>query len=200
MDYSVFLILNCLDVFKTIKLDYLKSFGFADSELQSILKDLLERRLVAKSNDEIAISELGEREAEIFRRKLLEQCSRKDDFLKFCTAFEEVNKRFKELVTRWQLKEVGGEVVLNDHSDLEYDMVILEELDKVHAETMNIIEKMSEIFPFFKGYIQRFENALSRLRDGDLGYMADFDKQSYHTIWFELHETLLKICGMERVE
>ncbi|MCD6235712.1 MAG: hypothetical protein J7J94_01790, partial [Thaumarchaeota archaeon] len=63
-----------------------------------------------------------------------------------------------------------------------------------------ILEKLATIFPFFKKYVPRFEKALSLLMDGDLGYMADSDKQSYHTIWFELHETLLKMSGMKRVE
>lgn len=200
IDYSAFLILNYLDIFKNARLEHLKVLELADFELQLILDDLIRRGLIKKSDDEISLSDLGEREIEKYRREILEGCARKDDFLNYCAAFEEINIRFKELVTRWQLREVGGELVLNDHSDPEYDMAILEELNRVHVETINLIERMSEIFPFLRGYIRRFEFALSRLMDGDLGYMADLDKQSYHTIWFELHETLLKMCGAKRIE
>ena len=114
--------------------------------------------------------------------------------------FENVNKRFKELVTRWQLKDEGGALVPNDHSDPEYDMNIIEELNEVHKEAVKILEKISDVFPFFNRYAPRFERALRLLMEGELGYMADSDKQSYHTIWFELHETLLKMSGMKRVE
>ncbi len=200
MDHSVFLVLNYLDIFKSVEADSLKVLGLSGTELQAILEDLSERGLVKKSGELIEISELGEHEAERCRRELLENSHRKDEFLKYCVAFEEMNKRFKDLVTRWQLKEVEGELVPNDHLDPEYDMAILEGLSEVHEETVKLLRKMSEIFPFFKGYIQRFENALSRLMNGDLGYMADSDKQSYHTVWFELHETLLKMSGMKRVE
>jgi len=202
MKYSIstFLVLNYLDIFKNVGMESLKVLGLPDSELQSAINELVKKGLARKTNDAITISELGEREIENNRKVLLENCDRKDEFLEYCHMFEEINKDFKDLVTRWQLKEINGELIPNDHSDPEYDMAILECLAEIHEKTMKLLDKISEIFPFLRGYISRFEKAFSLLMSGNLGYMADPDKQSYHTIWFELHETLLRMSGMRRIE
>jgi pyruvate,orthophosphate dikinase len=197
---SSFLVLNYLDIFRDVNIESLKVLGLSDSELQLTINELTKKGFARKINDTITISELGEREIENYRRILLENCDRKDEFLEHCHMFEEINKDFKNLITRWQIKEIDGEFIPNDHSDPEYDMAILESLAEIHEKTIKLLNKMSEIFPFLRGYISRFEKAFSLLMSGSLEYMADPDKQSYHTIWFELHETLLKMSGMRRIE
>ena len=200
IDQAVFLVLNYFDVFKIADPRSLSVLGLSKDEIDSVLRALTEKGLIRKLNDEFEVSDLGEKEAARRRREMLESSGRKEEFLKYCEEFEEVNRRFKDLVTRWQLKNENGELVPNDHSDPDYDLALIEELNGIHRETVEILEKLATIFPFFKKYVPRFEKALSLLMDGDLGYMADSDKQSYHTIWFELHETLLKMSGMKRVE
>jgi len=195
-----FLVLNYFDVFKSANFESLSVLGLSKEELDTILKKFLDEGFIKKLNSEFEITELGEKEASRYRKEMLENSGKKETFLKYCEEFEEVNKRFKDLVTRWQLKNENGELVPNDHSDPEYDLALIEELNDIHQETVKILEKLARVFPFFKKYVSRFERALSLLMDGDLGYMADSDKQSYHTIWFELHETLLKMSGMKRIE
>ena len=195
-----FLVLNYFDVFKSANFESLSVLGLSKEELDSILKKFLDEGFIKKLNSEFEITELGEKEAARYRKEMLENSGKKETFLRYCEEFEEVNKRFKDLVTRWQLKNKNGELVPNDHSDPEYDLALIEELNDIHQETVKILEKLARVFPFFKKYVSRFERALSLLMDGDLGYMADSDKQSYHTIWFELHETLLKMSGMKRIE
>ena len=195
-----FLVLNYFDVFKSANFESLSVLGLSKEELDTILKKFLDEGFIKKLNSEFEITELGEKEAARYRKEMLENSGKKETFLRYCEEFEEVNKRFKDLVTRWQLKNKNGELVPNDHSDPEYDLALIEELNDIHQETVKILEKLARVFPFFKKYVSRFERALSLLMDGDLGYMADSDKQSYHTIWFELHETLLKMSGMKRIE
>ena len=200
MDQVTFLVLNYFDIFKTVSLDSLSVLGLDKEELDLALRKLLEHNLIRRLNDEFEITDLGQEEVARYRKEVLKAMDKREKFLKYCEEFEEINKRFKDLVTRWQLKNENGKLVPNDHSDPDYDLALIEELNDIHRETVEILEKLAKILTIFKKYIPRLEKALSLLMDGDLGYMADSDKQSYHTIWFELHETLLKMSGMKRVE
>ncbi|MBV9819707.1 MAG: hypothetical protein JOZ07_15350 [Solirubrobacterales bacterium] len=44
----------------------------------------------------------------------------------------------------------------------------------------------------------RRQAALDKVRDGDLDWMAKPTIDSYHAVWFELHEALLQSQGLER--
>ena len=50
----------------------------------------------------------------------------------------------------------------------------------------------------YGGYGARFAQAISRLDAGELEYFTKPIIDSYHTIWFELHEDLLSSLGIER--
>ena len=45
-----------------------------------------------------------------------------------------------------------------------------------------------------------YARALAEIRDGDHTMVAAPIKDSYHTVWFELHEDLLMLSGRERKE
>jgi len=200
MNQKIFLVLNYLDVFKTANEEALKSLGLSENELKLILKNLSQEGLIRRTNSEWIIEESGEEMIRSYRERLIRESGRSEEFMKYCEEFERLNKEFKELVTRWQLKDEGGMLVPNDHSDPDYDFKIIEKLSMVHEKTMNVLKKICEIVPAFKIYAKRLENALNLLMNGNLEYMVDKSKESYHEVWFELHESLLKISGMKRVE
>ncbi len=49
-------------------------------------------------------------------------------------AFLPLDHRVKEIVTAWQMSEVDGAPVLNDHSDAEYDAAVLERFALLHKD------------------------------------------------------------------
>ena len=200
MEWDKFVVLDYLDTFKLVDEAFIeKDTGLSRERLLNILLDLSRRGLIKKVNNQWQIEKAGEREIEKYRQKLLENSKIKNIILEYCKDFEELNKKFKELVTRWQIKEKDGVMVPNDHSDPEYDLAIIEQLRLIHEETKKLLIKISNIFPVYKRYISRFEKALKLLMDGNIEYM-DLARNSYHNIWFELHESLLKLSGMKRIE
>ena len=42
--------------------------------------------------------------------------------------------------------------------------------------------------------------ALEQAEDGDVRWVSDATIASYHTVWFELHEDLLRVTGLARRE
>jgi hypothetical protein len=192
-----FEVLDYVDIYKVVRETNLQADIQADP---SIVQDFLKRGLVKRVKDvNLQIEPPGEKTIQEHRRLVLEQGGRKDEILAYCNEFEDVNRRFKALVVRWQMRDVNGMQVVNNHTDKEYDSTIVAELGKIHEETKNVINKIAQAFPTHKRYIGRFESALNRLKDGDAKYMA-IARDSYHGIWYELHESLLKLSGKERVE
>lgn len=196
-----FLVLDYLDIFKiadepTIRDDLI----FDLNKLSYTIRSLLEMGLIEQFfGEQWKITSKGENVVSEERKVLLEKCEQKDRFIKYCGEFEVLNKEFKELVSRWQMKEEDGVLVPNDHKDPEYDFAIIEKMGIIHERNKDLIRKISDIFPFYKRFINRFEKAYERLTNGEFGYM-DRARESYHNIWFELHESLLKFSGTSRIE
>ena len=113
--------------------------------------------------------------------------------------FHAVDQAFKALVTSWQMRVVGGEEVINDHTDAAYDNAVIVRLcDDIHPPILAIVERVSAAEPRLARYGCRLAAALEALQQGDVQMMAHPLRDSYHTVWFELHEELIRLCGRDR--
>ncbi|MDQ3108180.1 MAG: MarR family transcriptional regulator, partial [Actinomycetota bacterium] len=106
----------------------------------------------------------------------------------------DVNTELLTVCTDWQLRESG----LNDHTDAAYDRSVIERLEAVDAKVQPVCADLASALERFCDYGSRFANALERVRAGERDWFAKPMIDSYHTIWFELHEDLLATLGIER--
>ncbi|OBK84113.1 hypothetical protein [Mycobacterium sp. 1165178.9] len=113
--------------------------------------------------------------------------------------FRAVNADFKRIVTDWQLKG-GPDGVPNAHDDAGYDAAVLARLDDVHARTMPIIAAAAVQLPRLSAYAAKLAAALDKVRAGETMWLTRPLIDSYHTVWFELHEELIVASGMTREE
>ena len=114
--------------------------------------------------------------------------------------FETVNHELKQLITAWQLVMVGGQSVANDHSDAAYDEKLVARLGKLHDKVVPILAALALVVPRFERYIANLQFALERAEHGERAWVSDATLASYHTVWFELHEDLLRVLGRAREE
>ena len=110
--------------------------------------------------------------------------------------FHELNAEFKSLATEWQLR--NGQP--NDHSDAAYDQSILEQVADLHPRFMPLVARAAAAAPRLSHYPARFLHALDNIQAGDHGYFLKPIIDSYHTIWFELHEDLIGLTNRSRLE
>lgn len=115
--------------------------------------------------------------------------------------FHPPNMLLKEIVTAWQVKDVNGEQVMNDHTDADYDAAVIARLKgEVHPKATPIITRLTELLPRFARYQERLDASLVNLEAGDGQYMAHPMKDSYHTVWFEMHEEMIKLARRDRAD
>jgi hypothetical protein len=108
----------------------------------------------------------------------------------FCS----VNAEFKALVTDWQLKD--GQP--NTHDDAGYDAAVLARLDDVHQRVAPVIAAVAIQLPRLSRYTVKLQTALDNIHAGQTMWLARPLIDSYHTVWFELHEELILAAGRTR--
>lgn len=114
--------------------------------------------------------------------------------------FCEHNGEFKQLVTDWQVRDVDGTQELNDHTDADYDQAIFDRLGALDAAVEPVFADAVALAPRLARYPERFAAALAAIQAGDPSFLAAPLKDSYHTVWFELHEELILLCGRTRAQ
>jgi hypothetical protein len=114
--------------------------------------------------------------------------------------FLQLNPRVLKLSSEWQVRSDGGVEVPNDHSDEAYDTAVIDRLIELHGRTRGCLKLIAECAPRFATYAPRLDACVDRLCSGDrAGFTAPL-AESYHTVWFELHQDLLLTLGLEREE
>jgi pyruvate,orthophosphate dikinase len=115
-------------------------------------------------------------------------------------SFQALDMRMKEAVQDWQLRSVAGELVPNDHSDASWDEHVFARLAEIHQEIEPRLGALAEALPRLSLYSLRLASALAAARDGDGRFVASPRVDSFHGIWFELHEDLIRLAGKTRGE
>lgn len=119
--------------------------------------------------------------------------------------FLDLNPRMLAVCTDWQVKDQAAQL-LNDHEDPAYDRAVIDRLGEIHAAVMPICAELAAMLDRFSGYGPRLDAALAKLTVGgsagpsaeDRAWFTSPTIDSYHTVWFELHEDLLATLGIDR--
>jgi hypothetical protein len=114
--------------------------------------------------------------------------------------FEALNRDLKATMTDWQTVTVAGERLPNDHRDPAYDARILDRLGRLHARAEPLLRRLEADLPRVARYRAGLEAALDRVDAGDICWVSDAGLESYHSLWFELHEELLRALGNRRAD
>lgn len=110
--------------------------------------------------------------------------------------FVGLNDELLSVCTAWQLHDD----VVNDHTDAAYDQGVVLRLVGLHDRVRPIVADLRDRLARFGGYSTRLRTALERVVEGERDWFTKPTIDSYHTVWFELHEDLLATLGLERAE
>ena len=113
--------------------------------------------------------------------------------------FRPLNERLLAIITDWQVRPTpDGSVELNDHSDPDADAAVLARLGALDDEAGPLCDELGVALARFGGYRHRLAVARRRLESGETAYLDGMRVDSYHLVWFELHEHLLATLGIPR--
>ena len=112
--------------------------------------------------------------------------------------FLPLNAELLAVCTDWQTVVVDGDHVPIDHSDAARDARVLERLDALHAATRPVLAALGGALERFSSYGDRLDRAHRHVREGRTEWIARPTVDSYHGVWFELHEHLLVTLDRDR--
>ncbi|TAK02571.1 MAG: pyruvate, phosphate dikinase [Chloroflexota bacterium] len=115
-------------------------------------------------------------------------------------AFLALDRRMKATVTAWQMREIEGEQVINDHADPAHDARVMADLAALHVDADAWLGPLVEGLPRLAAYRTRLAAANAAAQAGDGRFIASPRVDSYHSAWFELHEDLILLAGRNRAD
>jgi hypothetical protein len=112
--------------------------------------------------------------------------------------FRALNAGVLDACSRWQVRTVAGEDVVNDHTDPAYDARVVADLAGLQERAEPLLADLAGALDRYRSYGPRLRHAVDRVEAGDGRWFTKPAMPSYHTVWFELHEDLLTTLGLDR--
>jgi hypothetical protein len=113
-------------------------------------------------------------------------------------GFRALNAAVLDTCSRWQTRELGGELVVNDHRDTTYDAAVVADLARLERRARPVLSTLAASLDRYGGYGPQLRRAVERVEAGDGDWFTRPVMPSFHTVWFELHEDLLSTLGLDR--
>jgi hypothetical protein len=113
-------------------------------------------------------------------------------------GFLVLNPQVLQVCADWQVRAGTEPAALNDHLDAGYDEGVLDRLAALHEDSLPMLAELSQVLRRFAGYRRRLDRAVRLARAGGRDWVTKPLVDSYHTVWFELHEDLLATLGRRR--
>ena len=169
-------------------------------DAESLLLGLAAQGLAAHSGGPFggwSLTEAG-RNADAQRIALeLDRVGARDDVQAAYDDFVGLNTTTLNICGDWQIRSAGPPMVLNDHTDRVHDGRVLARLAAVDAEVQPLCARLGARLQRFSHYGPGLRSALERARQGEAAMVTDA-LDSYHGLWFRLHEDLLTTLGISR--
>jgi hypothetical protein len=106
-------------------------------------------------------------------------------YQRFC----ELDRELKTLVTAWQTAPGPAE-----------EWAAIQKLEDFDGRAAAMLGRLARAVPRFTGYAPRLRAAREHVEAGRRQWFSGVTCDSYHTVWWQLHEDLLIALGIERAE
>jgi DNA-binding MarR family transcriptional regulator len=112
--------------------------------------------------------------------------------------FRALNGAVLDACSRWQVREIAGTAVVNDHRDPDYDARVVGDLASLHNRVEPLCDELARALERYRPYGDQLSRAVAKVEAGERDWFTKPRLASYHTVWFELHEDLLTTLGIDR--
>lgn len=177
------------------------ALGVSATDATERARSLVEKGLAEKSFGSVRGWSLTDAGHEALEVDLSEEGKRSDAALiPLYRRFLEQNPAVLRAASDWQVRRYGGAEISNDHSDLAYDESVIRRLRQTHDRASGTLRELGKHLPRLLPYRNRLHSCIERLQSGDQRALTGLLEESYHTVWYELHQDLLLTLGLERTE
>ncbi len=183
--------------------DIANRFDLDLSMVRSSLNRLVKQRLARRYEGVLAgwmLTVSGRAEGERLLAEQLVASGFHDSVTLLYQQFLVLNPQLLSICTDWQVRLVGTQELINDHLDVQSDALVLQRLGALHHSAIRLLSELTACLDRFEGYSSRLSQAHERIGIGQTEWLTGPRIDSYHTVWFELHEDFLATLGRRRSE
>lgn len=176
-------------------------FGLGEAATDGLLAELADKDLVRHREGRLSgwsLTPAGREEHRRLVAEELEVSGAREVVDDAYHVFLRINPELLSTCTAWQLKAAAGRQVPNDHSDADYDAGVLRRLRAVDDRVQPLCVRLGGVLDRLAVHGPRLASALTRVEAGQGEWLTKPMIDSYHSVWFELHEDLLVTLGLER--
>jgi hypothetical protein len=114
--------------------------------------------------------------------------------------FGPLDQHLKVVITKWQLSGARRNGQMREARELIDGEPIADQLSEIHERAVKLLSELGKRLNRYLDYRNRLTAALGRIHERDYRFVASPLLDSYHAIWFELHEDLILLSGRSRSE
>lgn len=193
-------LIRALAIKGTCSAEQLAEAVFSETDaLGALVQELLNAGLVASRGSTLKLTDQGQATATSLLEADRARCGQ-DRALAALDGFLPLDQRIKATVTAWQLRDLAGQQVVNDHTDAAYDAAVLADLAATHTQVAGWLASVDDASGRLAGYQRRLVRAAFAIAAGDTRFVSSPRVDSYHAVWFELHEELIRLSGRSRAD
>jgi hypothetical protein len=199
-DFLILHTLRCIGVASEQRIS--TASGLSSDDTITRLRGHADRQLVSLDSGPFggwSLTESGEAIERVLTEEELVLAGARDVVTGCYERFLGLNPKLLEISTDWQIRRFGTSQSMNDHSDPDYDNKVLSRLIRIDDRVQPICADLAKSLDRFGVYADRLSIAIDRSLAGEAAYVSD-NLDSYHTVWFQLHEDLLRTLGISREE
>ena len=174
-----------------------RSCGLRAGKVDALLRDAASRELVVERRGVVSGWSLTDTGRAAHARLVAAEDPGAGGRRELAAAYADflaLNQELLETCTAWQLRDGKA----NDHVDSAYDARCVNRLRRVDMAVQPVCARLSGALARFARYGDRLGTARERVEAGEREWFTGPGIDSYHTVWFELHEDLLVTLGLER--
>ena len=175
--------------------------GLPAADVEPVLDALAGDGFVVLRTDALAgwtLTPAGRRELERLLADEVDAAGAREAVTGAYQRFRALNAGVLDVCSQWQVRDVDGRPVVNDHTDAAYDEAVIADLARIQHAADPLCDDLAAALDRFRSYGPALRRAVRRVEDGDGDWFTKPVMPSYHTVWFELHEDLLATLGLDR--
>ena len=172
-----------------------------DVEVPTLLGRLETAGLVEQRRDRWRLTVEGRVEGERLLQLELDAAGARGGIATAYERFLNLNGPLLRVRTDWQLRDANpSSLIVNDHTDELFDRAVLARLAQIHSLAVVVCGELTRHLDRFRNYAVRLSAAHDGVVGGETAGLDGPTADSYHGVWFELHENLIATLGLDRAD
>jgi pyruvate,orthophosphate dikinase len=152
-----------------------------------MISELVAQGVLVADDGLLYVSDGGD---ELLTRNLRVRPEDEAAFVAFSDEFVVLDREIKSTLTDWQRAQREG--------DPEGQLVAVEHWLDIDQRLRAAVDRKDAVRRVLGPYLERLDAARQRVLDGETGQLSGAGETSYHSVWFLLHEVLIRSLGRSR--